>query len=150
MKDKQIPLPERQRAIPKNFSWLDHRLVRDGYLTHLNCESNALYLFLLTVADREGLSWYSDHRICELTPLREVASCRRILVDADLIAFAGGVYQVLSLPSTPFVKAERKKQQQHGVQISIQQPVRDKEQNSPDVEKGSLPPELYELLRKLS
>ena len=33
MKDKQTPLPERQRKIPPNFSWLDHRLVRDGYLT---------------------------------------------------------------------------------------------------------------------
>jgi len=149
MKDKQVPLPERQRKVPRNFSWLDHRLVRDGYLTRLNCESNALYLFLLTVADRDGLSWYSDRRICELTPLGEVACCRRILIDADLIAFEGGVYQVLSLPAKQFVKVKIKKHPQREP-IPTQEPFLHKKKNNTGVEKASLPPELHELLRKLS
>ena len=145
---KQIPLPERQRTVPRNFSWLDHRLIREGYLKHLNNESSVLYLFLLTVADRDGLSWYSDRRICELTPLREVASCRNILIDADLIAFEDGVYQVLSLPAIPRVKIGSKIQKLHISPKPAQELKAHRESTAE--EKDSFPPELYELLRKLS
>ena len=147
---KQIPLPERQRTVPRNFSWLDHRLVREGYLQQLNCESSVLYLFLLTVADRDGLSWYSDRRICDLTPLREVHSCRGVLVAADLIAFKEGVYQILSLPAKPLVKVTKAVQKQPVQPKLIQEVETAQENNSNSEYKDSLPPELYEFLRKLS
>lgn len=98
MHPKEVILPHRLRQIPQKFNWLDHRLVRNDYLSCLSPESCTLYLFLLTVSDREGLSYYSDRRICELTPLRELISCREDLIQADLLAYSGGMYQVLSLP----------------------------------------------------
>ena len=145
---KQIPLPERQRTVPRNFSWLDHRMIREGYLKQLNCKNSVLYLFLLTVADRDGLFWYSDQRICELTPLREVASCRNVLIDADLLTFEEGVYQVLSLPAIPLVKVDCKIQKLHISPKPAQELKAHRESTAE--EKDSFPPELYELLRKLS
>jgi len=44
--------------VPSQFSWVDHRLVREHYLERLPCEAAALYLFLVTVGDAERLSYY--------------------------------------------------------------------------------------------
>ena len=43
-----------QRQIPKQFSWVDHRLVRERRLEPCSAEAWALYLFLVTVADAKG------------------------------------------------------------------------------------------------
>ncbi|MFH1009496.1 MAG: hypothetical protein V1800_18620 [Candidatus Latescibacterota bacterium] len=48
--------PDRIRTIPEQFSWLDHRLVRDRHIEFVTHEAAALYLFLVTVADGQGLS----------------------------------------------------------------------------------------------
>ena len=127
-------------------------MVREGYLKQLDCESSVLYLFLLTVADRDGLSWYSDRRICELTPLPEVTSCRDVLIAADLIAFKGGVYQILSLPAKPLVKIDQVLQEQTVKSKSVQELETVQQINCKDEgeDKDSFPPELYALLRKLS
>jgi hypothetical protein len=53
---KRILCSERLRRIPRQFSWLDHRLVRDKYLCGISHSSLALYLFLVTVSDADGLS----------------------------------------------------------------------------------------------
>ena len=94
---KKLINPERLRQIPANFSWIDHRIVRQGYLKHLNPESTALYLFLVSVGDSQGLSYYSEIGISKLLTLESVSSCRRELLQADLISYANGVYQVLEL-----------------------------------------------------
>src|SRR5205823_9236326 len=60
---KHLLRPERLRRIPPSFSWVDHRLVRDHYLPRADHSAWALYLFLLTVADVQGLSFYSDRAI---------------------------------------------------------------------------------------
>jgi len=60
---KHLLRPERLRRIPPSFSWVDHRLVRDHYLPRADRSAWALYLFLLTVADVQGLSFYSDRAI---------------------------------------------------------------------------------------
>jgi hypothetical protein len=66
-----------------------------------------LYLFLVTVADGAGLSYYSDQGICQLLPLdaAALAAARRELVGAELIAYQKPLYQVLALdapgPSGP-------------------------------------------------
>ena len=68
-----------------------------------------LYLLLVTVGDAEGLSYYSDTKVAQLTSMdeRELHQARRELVDAGLIAYRKPLYQVLSLapsaqlPATP-------------------------------------------------
>ena len=60
MVQKRLLCPERVRKIPKQFSWIDQRLVREGHIERLSHRATALYLFLVTVADARGLSYYSD------------------------------------------------------------------------------------------
>jgi len=55
MISKQLIRPERVRKTPKQFSWVDHRLVRDRYIEMCGHSASALYLFLVTVSDSEPL-----------------------------------------------------------------------------------------------
>ena len=59
MINKHLLRPDRLRRIPPSFSWVDHRLVRHHYLPRADHSAWSLYLFLLTVADVQGLSFYS-------------------------------------------------------------------------------------------
>ena len=88
-----------QRQIPKQFSWVDHRLVRERRLEPCSAEAWALYLFLVTVADAKGLSYYSDASLTARLPLdrHRLGQARDELTGADLIAFEPPLYQVLSL-----------------------------------------------------
>ncbi len=97
---KHPPRPERLRQIPPSFSWVDHRLVRHQHLRRAEPHVWALYLFLVTVADSHGLSYYSDASIARhlnLDPLA-VATARQRLVELDLLAYHKPLYQVLALP----------------------------------------------------
>jgi len=62
---KQPLRPDRLRRVPPQFSWVDHRLVREGRLRGVPPDGLALYLFLVTVADAQGMSWYGDRRGAE-------------------------------------------------------------------------------------
>ncbi len=53
-----IPQPTRVRKIERSFAWIDHRLLRNGYLEIMTHHDQALYLFLALVADRHGVSFY--------------------------------------------------------------------------------------------
>ena len=79
---------------------MDHRLVRRNYLLRAGPAAWTLYLFLITVADAQGLSYYSDPALCRHLNLDTVAlsAARQQLVQADVIAFKRPLYQVLSLP----------------------------------------------------
>ena len=57
---KRILNPERLRKVPPQFSWIDHRLVRENYFVRCDHSAWTLYLFLVNVADAQGLSYYSD------------------------------------------------------------------------------------------
>ena len=96
---KRILCPERLRRVPKAFSWVDHRLVRDRHISRCSHEALALYLFLVTVADAEGLSYYSDPAVGRLLDMNEavLASARRALCRVGLIAYCKPLYQVLCL-----------------------------------------------------
>jgi hypothetical protein len=96
---KHLICPPRRRRVPAQFSWIDHRLIRDHYVERCSVEALALYLFLLTVADAQGLSYYSDDTLSKRLPLdiAGVRRARRELIEADLIAFEAPLYQVLSL-----------------------------------------------------
>jgi hypothetical protein len=96
---KRLLCPQRLRRIPRQFSWIDQRLVREHYLERLSCEALALYLLLLTVADAQGLSYYSDRSVCRLLSLSQQAlqQARSALMRAGLIAYQAPLYQVLAL-----------------------------------------------------
>jgi len=96
---KRVLCPERLRQVPPQFSWIDHRLVRDKHICGRSAEALALYLFLVTVADGRGLSYYADETICRLLGLDipALARVRRELVAARLIAYQKPLYQVLAL-----------------------------------------------------
>lgn len=92
-------IPARLRRVPRQFSWVDQRLVRERYIGRCGPHALAPYLFLVTVADAQGLSYYGDGAIAERLGWCEaqVRAARAELVQADLIAFRTPLYQVLSL-----------------------------------------------------
>lgn len=96
---KRVLCPQRLRRVPQQFSWLDHRLVRDRHFAGRSAPALALYLFLVTVADGQGLSYYSDPIICRLLPLDgpALARARQELIAAGLIVYQRPLYQVLAL-----------------------------------------------------
>jgi hypothetical protein len=87
------------RHVPRQFSWVDQRLVRERYIDPLTPEACALYLFLVTVADAQGLSYYADgslgQRLSLSAPLLRQA--RQALIEQGLVAYRRPLYQVLAL-----------------------------------------------------
>jgi len=101
MVPKRILVPQRLRRPPATgWSWLDRRFLRE-HGDYLSREAMLLYFFLAAVADRHGLSFFSDHALtCRLRLSREVLQqARQELLDRDLIAQQLPLVQVLSLPS---------------------------------------------------
>jgi len=96
---KRVLSQQRLRRVPPQFSWIDHRLVRDRHICGRSAEALALYLLLVTVADGKGLSYYADRTVCRLLPLDipALARARRELIAAGLIAYQKPLYQVLAL-----------------------------------------------------
>lgn len=99
MKTKSPILPERLRKVPKHFSWLDHRLVRDRHIEACSHPAAALYLLLVTAGDAMGLSYYSDASIMKRLSMdpATLAGARENLIRIGLIAWRKPLYQVLSL-----------------------------------------------------
>jgi len=99
MRGHEPIVPQRRRHIPPQFSWVDHRLVREGHVQGRSAAALALYLFLVTVADAEGMSWYSEVALCRHLSWSgpELQSARAELSQAELIAYCKPLYQVLDL-----------------------------------------------------
>lgn len=97
--EKRILNPERLRRCPAQFSFIEHGLVREGYVRRAEAKAWALYLVLVTVGDEHGLSYYSDKSLSRLLSLsgEEIVAARRQLVAAGMIAYEEPLYQVLSL-----------------------------------------------------
>jgi hypothetical protein len=100
MSKKRPIYPHHIRRITGSFSWIDHRFVGDGFLRALTRDELLLYYFLVTVGDKNGVSFYSYEKICALLKigLDDYIDARDALIARDLIAFRGGVFQVLPLP----------------------------------------------------
>ena len=96
---KRLVWPQRLRKVPSGFGWVDHRLVRYGHLDRMSLSAAALYLFLATVGDAEGLSYYSENSVCRRLGLShdDLANARAELVDLNLIAYKKPLYQVLEI-----------------------------------------------------
>jgi len=108
MRTKRILCERRLRRIPAQFSWIDQRLVFEGHLARCDAHAAALYLFLVTVADAHGLSYWGDARVARMLscPITRLAQAREELLRAGLIAYDSPLYQVLALdesarPSAP-------------------------------------------------
>lgn len=99
MTAKRLLDARRRRRVPRQFSWIDQRLVRDGHIGRCSHPALALYLFLVTVADAEGLSYYADRTLGERLNLSPTAlrQARHELVRGGLVAYAHPLYQVLAL-----------------------------------------------------
>ena len=133
---KRVLCKQRLRQVPRSWSWIDHRLVRDRHISRCSADALALYLFLVTVADGQGLSYYADATICRLLPLRQARAgqtpdepaldeqtldrARRELIDNRLIAWQRPLYQVLALGPPPPSSQARSSQQ---MQSSPRQPA---------------------------
>lgn len=132
MVKKKILNANRLRRIDGGFSFVPHRFLTDGFLASLSQKEILLYLFLVLASDRHGLSFYSYDAICSLLELScdEYIEARDGLMDKDLIAFDGTIFQVLDLPSQP-------------VQGSTPQPVLDSNQ-------GQHPSHPAQLIRQFS
>jgi hypothetical protein len=100
---KKLLAPHRARRINGGFSFIPHRFLVDGFLASLNQKEILLYLFLVLASDRQGLSFYSYDSICSLLQLTldQYVEARDGLIEKDLIAFDGTIFQVLELPSEP-------------------------------------------------
>lgn len=100
---KRLICPQRIRKVPKQFSWLDHRLVRDRYIDQCGHGAAALYLFLVTVADARGLSYYADRSIARRLCFNDddLKRARSELVRIGLIAWQEPIYQVLAIEPMP-------------------------------------------------
>ena len=108
MKKCHIPQPKRIRNIKSSFAWVDHRIMRNGFMETMTHQDIALYLFLILAADKNGVSFYRKEKICQAVSLDfnrfEIAKDR--LINMKLIAFESysvlspnGYYQVLPIES---------------------------------------------------
>ena len=121
---KKILNTLRVRQINGGFSFIPHRFITDGFLASLDQKELLLYLFLILVSDRFGISFYSYDSICSLLQMRidQYIKARDSLIEKDLIAFDGTLFQVLSLPKK---RPDRQKGQGPSpVEILIQQTVK--------------------------
>jgi hypothetical protein len=109
MIEKKPLCPERLRTIRGSFAFIEHRFLRDGFFATLSHHELVLYLFLVVVADRNGLSYYSYDKICTLLRicLEEYLLARTSLIRKDLLAFDGHLFQVLSLPEKPVIEPSK-------------------------------------------
>ena len=112
---KKVLVPNRVRRIEGGFSFVPHRFVTDGFLSVLGQKEILLYLFLIIVSDRNGLSFYSYDAICTLLQITvdDYIEARDALTKRDLIAFDGTLFQVLDLPGKPVQKEVKLSPQSH-------------------------------------
>jgi hypothetical protein len=105
-----LPQPQRVRRIEESFAWIDHRLLRNGFLPVMTHHDQSLYLFLVLAADRNGVSFYRKEKISDCLGLdfQQFEVARDRLIGMKLIAFQpysvlspNGFYQVLPVDGQP-------------------------------------------------
>lgn len=96
---KELIRPDRKRKIPPRFSWIDHRLVQHQYFKKTSSGAMKLYLFLLTVGDADGLSFYGIRSLADGVDMTEaeIRKFRKELSESGLAAYRKPFYQVLDL-----------------------------------------------------
>ena len=101
MLSKHPICPQRLRQLPRQFSWVDQRLVRDHLLERCPAPAWGLYLLLVAAGDAQGLSYYSDASVQRRLSLSvaELIQARTQLQQQGFIAYEAPLYQVLGLTS---------------------------------------------------
>ena len=99
---KRVLRPERLRQVPEQFSWIDQALVQRHLIDRCDARAAALYLFLVTVADAQGLSYYGSASLAQRLHLstEELGAARQQLIELDLLAYQAPLYQVLAIAGT--------------------------------------------------
>ena len=94
--------PQQMRQVPLQFSWIDQALVQRHLIDRCDARAAALYLFLVTVADAQGLSYYGSATLMQRLHLsaEELSAARRQLLDLELVAYEAPLYQVLAIAGT--------------------------------------------------
>jgi hypothetical protein len=115
MVQKSLIIPDRKRKLKPPFAWIDRMFLLNGFWEVLTPYEILLYLFLILVADRDGLSFYSYDKICQYlkVDVDTYIQSRNGLIDKQLIAYENSVFQVLSLPQRQ--KKTQTKQQRPSV-----------------------------------
>lgn len=128
MIEKVILCPDRVRKITGPFSFIEHRFLREGFFLSLTHQELVLYLFLVLVSDRNGLSFYRYDKISTLLRITvdEFILARDGLMEKDLLAFDGRTFQVLSLPPqgpkpTPFTPLQGREEMEEKDPATIHQ-----------------------------
>jgi len=96
---KHVLRPERLRHVPEQFSWVDQALVQRHFIDRCDAKAAALYLFLVTVSDAQGLSYYGEATLTARLHLstEELVAARQQLITIELVAYQAPLYQVLAL-----------------------------------------------------
>jgi regulatory protein YycH of two-component signal transduction system YycFG len=83
----------------KSYSIIDHQILHGGYLHRLSHEAMVLYLFLVTVGDRDGRSFYAEVNIMEILRLDDgrLEAARRELLHEGLIDYRRPYWRVNNL-----------------------------------------------------
>ena len=99
---KQPVDSQRIRSMPKQFGPMDRRLVYEQHICRMSAEEIALYVFLECVSDPQGLSLYSDERICEYLhwSLNGLWDARSRLIEGGFLLYRRPIYQLLDLSET--------------------------------------------------
>ena len=99
---KRVLRPERLRQVPAQFSWIDQALVQRHLIDRCGAHAAALYLFLVTVADAQGLSYYGSCALMQRLHLssEQLGAARQQLIALELIAYQAPLYQVLAIAGT--------------------------------------------------
>ncbi len=126
MINKKILNRDRVRRINGGFSYIPHRFLTDGFLSSLSQKELLFYLFLVLVSDRYGLSFYSYDSICSLLQLTtgQYIEAREGLMEKELIAFDGSLFQVLDLPSKP-IESKTPKEDPAAIAQLIRQSIKE-------------------------
>lgn len=140
---QSAPEPARLRKqLPARYSWIDH--AAKARLESCPCVSHALYLTLLLISNRHGLSYHGEKSLQTLTKLAswQLRTARQGLLDAGLIAYARPMYQVLDLTaiSTPPSQPKTQRRQQS----------RREDTGLSDEERAAIIEELRQFRRQLS
>jgi hypothetical protein len=95
------PLEPRRVRYPRGaYGWVELQIVTEGHLQALDREAALTYLFLCTVGNREGISFWSRSRMASTLNLSldAVDTALRTLSAKELIAVNERIVQVLPVP----------------------------------------------------
>ena len=96
---KRVLCSQRLRRVRRPFGWVDARLIREDWLRDCSPTAWALYLFWVTVADAQGLSYYADQSVAQRLRIsvEAVSAGRMELLRAERLAYEPPLVQMLCL-----------------------------------------------------